>query len=328
MLGGAAVLGLLVAARHAVGQRPVKPFLIGYMSLRPGPNASDEAFVQRLRELGYRNGDNLLIEYRWADEDLSLLERQADELARLPVDVIVTAQAPAVRIARKATATIPIVMAAVADPVGTGLIPDFARPGGNVTGLSYLTTDLAAKRLQLLRELVPGAARIAVLAWNFGARDPASKQRGPTMVAETEAAGRLLGAEVRAYLFGSGADLPRALAAIEQARSQALIVKNNSLTYELRAAIIETSRRLRIPDIYEAREFVAAGGLVSYGPDIQDLYRQAAGYVDRIFKGARPGDLPVEQPAKFELVLNLETAKAIGLTIPHSLLLRADEVIQ
>ena len=308
----------------------MKLLRIGYLSLRAGPNERDEAFVQRLRELGYRNGDNLLIEYRWADEDLSLLERQADELARLPVDVIVTAQAPAVRIARKATATIPIVMAAVADPVGTGLIPDFARPGGNVTGLSYLTTDLAAKRLQLLRELVPGAARIAVLAWNFGARDPASKERGPTMsfVAETEAAGRLLGAEVRAYFIGSATDLPQAFAAIERARSQALIVKNNSLTYELRAAIIETSRRLRIPDIYEAREFVAAGGLVSYGPDIQDLYRQAAGYVDRIFKGARPGDLPVEQPAKFELVLNLETAKAIGLTIPHSLLLRADEVIQ
>ena len=205
MLGGAASLGLLVAARHAVGQRPVKPFRIGYLSLRAGPNAWDEAFVQRLRELGYRNGDNLLIEYRWADEDLSLLERQADELVRLPVDVIVTAQVPAVRIAKKATTTIPIVMAAVADPVGAGLISSFARPGGNVTGLSVLTTDLAAKRLQLLRELVPGAARIAVLAWDILRRDPASKEREPStgFVAETEAAGRLLGAEVRAHFIGS-----------------------------------------------------------------------------------------------------------------------------
>ena len=327
-LVGAASLGLLAAARHAVGQRPVKLFRIGYLSLRAGPNASDEAFVQRLRELGYRNGDNLLIEYRWANEDLSLLERQADELVRLPVDVVVTAQAPAVRIVKKATATIPIVMAAVADPVGAGLIPSFARPGGNLTGLSYLTTDLAAKRLQLVRELVPGAARIAVLAWDFGIRDPTLKERGPTMVAETEAAGRVMGAEVRAYLFSSASDLPQALAAIGEARSQAIIVKNNSLTYELRAPIIELSKRLRIPDIYESREFVAAGGLVSYGPDIKDLYRQAAGYVDRIVKGAKPADLPVQQPTKFDLVLNLKTAKAINLTIPQSLLQRADDVIR
>jgi putative ABC transport system substrate-binding protein len=317
-----------VAARHAVGQRTVKLFRIGYLSLRAGPNAWDEAFVQRLRELGYRNGENLLVEYRWANEDLSLLERQADELVRLSVDVIVTAQAPAVRIAKKATATIPIVMVAAADPVGARLIPSFARPGGNVTGLSVLTTDLAAKRLQLVRELVPGAARIAVLAWDTLGRDAASKERGPTMLAETEAAGRLVGAEVRVYFIGSATDLPQAFAAIEQARSQALIVKNNSLTYELRGPISETSRRLRIPDMYEARELVAAGGLVSYGPDLTDLYRQAAGYVDRIFKGAKPADLPVQQPAKFDLVLNLKTAKAIGLTIPQSLLLRADEVIQ
>jgi len=329
MLGGAASVGLLVATRHAVGQRP-KLFRIGYLSLRAGPNEWDEAFLQRLRELGYRNDDNLLIEYRWADDDLSLLERQAVELVRLPVDVIVTAQAPAVRIAKKATATIPIVMAAVADPVGAGLIPSFARPGANLTGFSVLTTDLAAKRLQLLRELVPGAARIAVLAWDISGRDPASKERGPTMsfVAETEAAGRLLGAEVRAHFIGSATDLPQAFAAIEQARSQALIVKNNSLTYEHRAAIIEASKRLRIPDMYEARELVAAGGLVSYGPNATDLYRQAAGYVDRIFKGAKPADLPVLQPTKFDLVLNLKTAKAIGLTISQSVLLRADEIIQ
>jgi putative ABC transport system substrate-binding protein len=216
MLGGAASLGLLVATRHAVGQRPLKLFRIGYLSLRTGPNAWDEAFVRRLRELGYRNGENLLIEYRWADDDLSLLERQADELVRLPVDVIVTAQAPAVRIVKKATATIPIVMAAVADPVGAGLIPSVARPGGNLTGLSVLTTDLAAKRLELLRELVPGAARIAVLAWNISRRDPASKARGSAapFIAETEAAGRLLGAEVRVHFIGSAADLPQAFAAI------------------------------------------------------------------------------------------------------------------
>jgi ABC-type uncharacterized transport system substrate-binding protein len=330
VLGSAASIGLLRAARHAIGQPPVKVFRIGYLSLRAGPNSWDEAFVQRLRELGYRNGDNLLIEYRWADEDLSLLERQAAELVRLPVDVIVTAQVPAVRIAQKATAGIPIVMAAVVDPVGAGLIPSLARPAGNLTGLSILTTDLAAKRLQLLRELVPGAARIAVLAWDVGGRDPASKERAPTMrfVTETEAAGRLLGAEVRAYFIGRAADLPQAFAAIEQARSQALVVKNNSLTYKLRAEIIETSKRLRIPDMYEARELVAAGGLVSYGPNATELYRQAAGYVERIFKGAKPADLPVQQPTKLDLVLNLKTAKAIGLTIHQSLLLRADEVIQ
>jgi len=328
ILGGAASLGVLVAARHAIGQRPAKRFRIGYLSLRAGPNAWDDALVRRLRELGYSNGENLLIDYRWADEDLSLLERQAGELVRLPVDVIVTAQAPAVRIAKKATATIPIVMVAAADPVGAGLIPDFARPGGNVTGLSVLTTDLAAKRLQFLRELVPGAARIAVLAWDILGRNPASNQRGATMLAETEAAGRLVGAEVHVYFIGSATDVPQAFAAMEQARSQALIVKNNSLTYELRAAISESSKRLRLPDMYEARELVVAGGLVSYGPDVTDLYRQAAGYVDRIFKGAKPADLPVQQPTKFDLVLNLKTAKAIGLAIPQSLLLQADEVVQ
>ena len=296
------------------------------MSLRAGPTAWDEAFVRRLRELGFRNGDNVLIEYRWADEDLSLLERQADELVRLPVDVIVTAQVPAVRIAKKATATIPIVMVAAVDPVGAGLIPSLARPGGNVTGLSFLTTDLAAKRLQLLHELVPRAERIAVLAWDVSG----SNERGRTVrfVAETEAAGRRVGAEVRAYFFAGATDLPRAFAAIEQARSQALIVKNNSLTFELRAAIIGASQRMRIPDMYEARELVAAGGLVSYGPNVTELYRQAAGYVERIFKGAKPADLPVQQPTKFDLVLNLNTARAIGVTIPQSVLLRADEIVQ
>jgi putative ABC transport system substrate-binding protein len=330
ILGGAASLGLLVAARHAIGQRPIRPFRIGYLSLRAGPNAWDEAFVQRLRELGYRNGDNLVIEYRWADDDLSLLERQADELVRLPVDVIVTAQVPAVRIAKKATTKIPIVMAAVVDPVGAGLIPSLARPGGNLTGLSILTTDLAAKRLQLLRELIPGAARIAVLAWNISGGDPSSKERAPMMrfVAETQAAGRVLNVEVHAHFIASAADLPRAFAAIEQARSQALIVKNNSLTYELRAEIIQASKRLRIPDMYEARELVAAGGLVSYGPSATELYLQAAGYVEKIFKGAKPSDLPVQQPTKLDLVLNLKTARAIQLTIPQSLLLRADEVIE
>jgi putative ABC transport system substrate-binding protein len=327
ILGCAASLGLLLAAPHAVAQPALKRFRIGYLSLRAGPNAWDDAFVRRLRDLGYRNGDNLLVEYRWADEDRSLLERQADELVRSRVDVIVTAQAPAVRIVKKATATIPIVMVAAADPVGAGLIPSFARPGGNVTGLSFLTTDLAAKRLELVRELVPGAARIAVLAWNVVGPDPASKQRGASMLAETEAAGQLVGARVRAYFIGSADDLPQAFAAIEQAGSQALIVKNNSLTYEHRAAIIEASRRLRLPDMYEARELVAAGGLVSYGPDVTELYRQAAGYVDRIFKGARPAELPVQQPTKFDLVLNLGAAKAIGLTIPQSLLLQADEII-
>ena len=176
---------------------------------------------------------------------------------------------------------------AAVDPVGAGPIPDLARPGGNITGLSFLTTDLAAKRLQLLRELVPGVARIALLAWDLGARDPATRERGPTVrfIAETEAAGRQLGAEVKAYLIDSASDLPQAFAAIEQARSQALIVKNNSLTYDLRQAILEASKRLRIPDMYEVRELVMAGGLVSDGPNVPELYRQSAGYVDSILKG-------------------------------------------
>ena len=211
-------------------------------------------------------------------------ERQAGELVRFSVDAIVTAQAPAVRVVKKVTATIPIVMVA-ADPVGAELISSFARPGGNVTGLSVVTTDLAAKRLELLRELVPGAARIAVLAWGIGARDAASKQRRSSIgaVLETEAAGRLVGAEVRTYFIDGASDLPEAFAAIAQARSQALIVKNNSLTYERRAAIIESSRRRRIPTCTKRAS--------SWPPEVS-------------------------------------SPMAIGVAIPRSLLLRADEVVQ
>jgi putative tryptophan/tyrosine transport system substrate-binding protein len=261
---------------------------------------------------------------------MARLERQAEELVRLRVDVIVTAVSAAVRVAKKATATIPIVMVAAADPVGTGIVASLGHPEGNVTGLSFLSTDLAGKRLQLLREIVPGAALFGLLAWRTGEPDPASAREGPTerFIAESEAAGRHLGVEVSAQIVKSAGDLPNAFMAMAHARAQALIVQLSSLTYEHRAEILDAARRLRLPDMYESQEIVEAGGLVSYGPDVTELYRSAAAYVDKILRGARPGDLPIEQPSKLELVLNLRTARALGIAVPQSLLLRADRVIQ
>lgn len=322
--------GLIASPLAARAQRPEKVFRIGYLNLRPGRNASDEAFVQRLRELGYDATRNVVIEYRWAGNDLARLEKYADELVRLRVDVIVTAVTPAVRAATKATASIPIVMVAAADPVGSGLVASLSHPGGNLTGLSFLSTDLAGKRLELLREIVPGVVRVVLLAWRAGVPDPKTKQGEPTerFIAETAAAGRRLGVEVSARVIRNAGDLPNVFAAMGQARAQALIVQASSLTYEHRATIIDAAGRMHLPDMYGSRQLVEAGGLVSYGPDVTELYRGAAMYVDMILRGAKPADLPIQQPDKFELAINLKTARALGLEVPQVVLLRADQVIQ
>jgi putative ABC transport system substrate-binding protein len=330
MLAATAGAAAMAALPLALAQRQEKTFRIGYLSLRAGPSSYDKAFFQRLRELGYESGRNLFVEYRWANNDMARLERQAEELVRLRVDVIVTAVTTAVRAAKKATATIPIVMVAAADPVGTGIVASLGHPEGNVTGLSFLSTDLAGKRLQLLHEIVPGAARFGLLAWRPGEPDPASAREGAAerFIAESEAAGRHLGVEVYAQIVKSADDLPNAFTAMAHARAQALIVQVSALTYEHRAEILDAARRMRLPDMYESKDIVEAGGLVSYGPDVTELYRSAAAYVDKILRGARPGDLPIDQPSKVELVLNLRTARALGITVPQSLLLRADRVIQ
>jgi putative ABC transport system substrate-binding protein len=283
-----------------------------------------------MRALGYVVGRNLVVEYRWASNDMARLQPLADELVRLNVDVIVTAATPAVRAAMRATNTIPIVMVAVSDPVGSGLVASLGRPGGNVTGMTIQSTDLAQKRLQLIREIVPDATRIALLALRVSDTRPdtARETATPLLVAETQAAAQQMGVGLIARSIAHGDELPDTFAQYRREQARALIVQVSPLTYEHRAKIIELAARQGLPAMYEVRNFVDDGGLVSYGPDLQEIYRRAAAYVDRIFRGAKPGELAIEQPGKYEMVVNLKAAKALGLTIPQSVLLRANEVIQ
>lgn len=316
---------LLAGSSRTFAQGPGKVRRVGYLSARATHAAVDDAFVRGMRELGYTVGGNLVIEYRWAGNDLNLLQQLADELVRLDVDVIVTATTAGTRAAMRATGTIPIVMAASADPVAAGLVASLSRPGGNVTGLSLQTTDIARKRLQLLREIVPGATTIALLAERVG--DPA---HGTTaiLVAETRAVAGQVSVGLVVREVARPDELADAFAQFRRERAQALIVQVSPLLIEHRLTIVEMAARERLPTMYEARDFVGDGGFVSYGPDLRDTYRRAAAYVDRIFKGARPGDLPVEQPERLALVINLKAAKTLGLSIPPSVLARADEVIQ
>ena len=322
--------GLLAGAPRAFAQEHGKVYRIGYLSLRAAPSAVDESFVRGMQELGYVVGRNLVIEYRWAGNDTERLRLLAEELVRLNMEVIVTAATPAVRAAMRATATIPIVMIAAADPEGTGLVASLGRPGGNVTGLSMLSTDLAQKRLQLIREIAPGATRIALLAVRVGDARPAPGRADATtlLLSETLAAAQKMGVDLVARSIAKADELPDAFSKFRQERAQGLIVQVSPLTFEHRAAIAALASRQTLPVMYEIRNFVDDGGLVSYGPDLHEMARRAAGYVDRIFRGAKPGALAIEQPGKYELVINLKTAKALGLTIPPALLLRADEVIQ
>jgi putative tryptophan/tyrosine transport system substrate-binding protein len=325
-----AAASLLAGRPQVFAQPPSKVYRVGFFSLRAGPAAVDEAFVRGMRELGYAVGRNLVIDYRWASNDMTRLQPLADELVRLNVDVIVTAATPAVRAAMRATNTIPIVMAAVSDPVGSGLVPSLGRPGGNVTGMTIQSTDLAQKRLQLIREIVPSATRIGLLALRVSDTQPdtARETSTPLLVAGTQAAAQQMRIGVVARSIAHADELPDAFAQYRREQVQALIVQLSPLTYELRIKIIELAAQQRLPAMYEARNFVDEGGLVSYGPDLQESYRRAATYVDRIFRGAKPGELAIEQQGTYEMVINMKAAKALGITIPQSVLLRADEVIQ
>lgn len=324
------VVSLAAVATNSLAQLRGKVHRVGYASFRAAPAAMDEAFLQGLRERGYVVGRDVLIEYRWADNDLARFEAQVDELLRLNVDVIVTSATPAVRAAMRATKTVPIVFAAAIDPVGTGLVVNLAHPGGNVTGMSLLSNDLARKRLQLLRELLPGVSRIAVLGSRGAdyASVPPSQRPIDRLIAEAQAAGSPIGIAVSARPIRVITELPQATAQMKRDGVQAVIVQQTALTGQHRSEIVELLSRDRLPAIYEARDFVESGGLISYGPDVHDSYRRAAGYVDRIFKGAKAGDLAIEQATKFQLVINLKTANALGLVVPQELLLRADDVIQ
>jgi putative ABC transport system substrate-binding protein len=294
---------------------------VGYLSPRPGPSFYDEAFLKGLRDLGYVEGQNVAIEYRWANWGSDRLAAFAAELVRLNVDVIVSTGGSApTRAAKDATATIPIVFL-TSDPVGVGLVPSLRQPGGNLTGVNILTNELNAKRLDLLKEAIPGASRVGVLA-NPG--PPAYR----TARKPLEGAAQALGVRLDIKEVRNPHELDRAVPALSRERVRALLVVNDPMLFAERRRIVDLAAKARLPGIYEWREFAEAGGLMSYWANLAELYRHAASYVDRILRGARPADLPVEQPTRFELVVNLTTAKALGLTIPPSVLVRADEVIR
>jgi putative ABC transport system substrate-binding protein len=277
------------------------------------------AFVQQLRELGWIEGRTVAIQYRWAEGQSERFAEIAAEFVQLKVDVIVTVGA-AVGAAKQATAVIPIVFAVAGDPVGSGLVASLARPGGNVTGLSLQNTDLAAKRLELLREVVPGLRRFAILG-NIGYRGAELEMN------EIQEAARKLALEIDMLEIRHAEDIALAFEAVK-GRADALYVVPDALVSTYRIRINTLALGARLPTMYNFREYVEGGGLMSYGPNVADLFRRAADHVNKILRGTKPGDIPVEQPTKFDLIINLTTAKALGLVIPESFLLRADEVIE
>jgi putative ABC transport system substrate-binding protein len=321
------LLGAVSAWPVAVrAQQPDKVHRIGFLLFaNAGDSAYEtliEAFRQGLRDIGYVEGRNISIEYRYAGESHDRLAALAAELVRMEVDVIVTHGTPGSLAARQATTTIPIVMTTAGDPVGSGLVASLAQPGGNVTGLSLMITDLGGKRLQLLTELVPGLTRAAILSY-------ALNPFNALVVRETQDAALKLRIDLKSIGVRGGGDFDRALAATAAEQPPgALIVVEDGLTLAKRAQIVAFAAEHRLPAMYGLKEFISAGGLASYGAHFPDLYRRAATYVDKILKGAKPGDLPVEQPTRFEFVVNLRTAEALGLEMPPTLLARADEVIE
>jgi putative ABC transport system substrate-binding protein len=280
-----------------------------------------EAFRQGLRELGYVEGQNLVIEHGWALESTEELAHLAVELVRREVNLIVTWGTPATRAAKHATATIPIVMVGVGDPVRSGLVASLAKPGGNVTGFTSIGPDLSGKRLQLLKEVIPTLSRVAVL-WNPA--NPANVM----LFQNIQGAARALGVTVQSIETASAHHFESAFAAIVREHPDGLIITSDPMHQLHLGWIVDFAAKNRLPAVYQHRDNVEAGGLMSYGPIWPDMFRRAATYVDKILKGAKPADLPVEQPMKFELVLNLKTAQALGLTIPPTLLFQADEVIR
>src|SRR5262245_50829314 len=283
-------------------------------------NKRVEAFVRRLRELGWIEGRTVAIEYRWTEGRSELASEIATEFARRKVDAIVTSGTPLILAARQATAIIPIVFTAAGDPVGSGLVASLARPGGNITGLSVLSTDLAGKRLGLLRELVSGLRRVAIMG-NVG--NPVIVQE----LREYQTAARALGLDVVISEIRQVTDVAPAIETLK-GQADALYVCQDLLTFSNWNRINTLSLGVRLPTLQASRESIEAAGLISYGPNFPDLSRRAADYIDKILRGTKPADLPVEQPIKFDLVINLITAKALGLTVPPSLLARADEVIE
>jgi putative tryptophan/tyrosine transport system substrate-binding protein len=317
-------LALLAAPLAVEAQQAGKVYRIGILA-QFGPNVPESArlwdgLLQGLRELGYVEGQNLVVEGRYAEGKYERLPALAAELVRLPVDVIVTPAPPTSEAARRATSTIPIVLTNHPDPVGSGLATSLGRPSGNVTGLSSLAPQLLGKQMELLKEAMPRRPRVAVLS------NPTNPFHARS-VTELDFAARSLGFGLRVLEAQAPSDFAGAFSAMTNETVGALII-TDPMFFGERARIAELALKHRLPMITAQRDYVEAGGLMAYGPDVRYQFRRAATYVDKILRGARPGDLPIEQPTKFELVINLKTAKALGLTIPQSVLLRADEVIQ
>ena len=321
----ALVLGGLFGVFAVEAQEPAKVARIGYLvpSL-DGPPRLREAFRQGLRDLGYVEGRNLVIEARSSEGKHERYAALATELAALKVDVIVVIGTPPALAARQATRTLPVVFISVSDPVGSGLVTSLARPGGNATGLSNVAPELVGKGLELLKQAVPGISRVAAL-WERGGVDERTERQ---MLMEGEVAGRALGVHFQSVEVRRPADFDRAFSDMTRARAGAFTVFPSLMFSNERKQLAALAAKNRLPAVYPSREYVDAGGLMSYGPDLADLFRRAATYVDKILKGATPGDLPVQQPTKFELIINLKAAKALGLTIPPSVLARADQVVE
>jgi putative tryptophan/tyrosine transport system substrate-binding protein len=316
LVGGAATMPL---AAHAQSSSTRK---IGFLGTT-NPSAQTQwtaAFMSGLRELGWTEGQNLTIEYRWAEGHTERFPEIAAEFVRLNVNAIVTAGTEATLAAKRASSTIPIVFATTGDPVATGLVASLSRPGGNVTGLSNQAHDLAAKRMELLRELLPGLGRLAILA-NIG------NPLAVLQMAEAKVAAGKLGIEVVTVEIRQGDDIGPALKEATQSRSEALYVVNDVVTLHHRQSIAALALQARMPTMHDIREHVEAGGLISYGPNQADLFRRAAAQIDKILRGTKPADIPVEQPSKFDLIINAKTATALGINAPALVLARADEVI-
>ncbi len=319
----ALTLFVLASVHLADAQQPKKVPRIGFLT-STSPSATSarvEAFRQGLRELGYVEGKNIVIEYRYAEGKLDRLSELAAELVRLKVDVIVTGGAGSTRTAKEATVTIPIVMAHDPDPVGTGFVASLARPGGNITGLSTLRPEISGKRLELLKEIVPRLSRVAILG---SSTTPGNAQS----LKETELAAGAFKVQLQYLDVLAPKDIETAFRAASNGRAGAVLVLASGILLSQRTQVVDLAVKNRLPLISSSPEFVQDGGLMTYSVSITDLFRRAAVYVDKILKGAKPADLPVEQPTRFELLINLKTAKQIGLTIPQSVLYRADKVIK
>jgi len=322
---GLAIWAVLLALSFPAGAQQAKKIpRIGFLASVSASSDADriEAFRQGLRELGYVEGQNVTIEYRWADGKFEQLPDLAAELVRLRVDVIVAVVTQASLAAKKATGTIPIVMVGVSDPVGSGLVASLARPGTNITGTSSMTAEIVGKLLELLKETVPKISRVAAL-WN-----PANSVFQALQLRETEAAARALGVQLRILEARGPDEIDRAFAAMVKERTKALLILGDPVFTSHRKRIADLAAKYRVPAVSGTREYVEAGGLMAYGPSFPDMHRRAATYVDKILKGTKPADLPVEQPKKFEFIINLKAAKQIRLTIPPNVLARADTVIR